>query len=134
MRSEQVGNEMETIELTLPVNAAYVSAARLTASSISNRMGYNIEEIEDIKAAVSEACIYLIKQCARAGQHNFKIEFNVENNILVIELKTLNQSCQQQEECDGNELGIRMIQALMDELEIDEQSGGTTIIMKKLKK
>ena len=43
----------ESVELTLPINAAYISAARLTASSIANRLGFGIEEVEDIKTAVS---------------------------------------------------------------------------------
>ncbi len=47
---------MENITLSLPSKAEYVSVARLTASVIANNMGFNIEEVEDIKVAVGEAC------------------------------------------------------------------------------
>ena len=120
----------EKIELTLPVNAAYVSAARLTASSISNRMGFNIEEIEDIKVAVSEACIFLIRQGAGLGFRNFHIEFGIMGKTLKIILNTIERT-NGAEEYDENELGIKMISALMDSLMIDTTGGRVSITMVK---
>lgn len=133
MRNNEPQNKEEKIELTLPVNSAYVSAARLTASSISNRMGFNIEDIEDIKSAVSEACIYIINQCSQAGKQNFRIEFMLHNNnLLEIRLTTALKSTILAS-CDEDELGIKMIQALMDSLEITFENGGVGIIMRKQK-
>src|SRR6056297_1468251 len=44
------------IDLSIPSNPEYVSIVRLTASVIANSIGFDFEEIEDIKVAVSEAC------------------------------------------------------------------------------
>lgn len=125
----------DTIELGLPLNPAYVSAARLTASSIANRMGFNIEDIEDIKAAVSEACTYLIKQYEldRSTQSTFKIEFMIKDEELEIQLtaKRSEQSLSYEE--DG--LGILMIEALMDYISISSRQNPNIhiLMIKKLK-
>ncbi len=42
--------------LSIPTKSEYVSVARLTSSVIANNMGFDIEDIEDIKVAVGEAC------------------------------------------------------------------------------
>jgi serine/threonine-protein kinase RsbW len=105
----------ECIELTLPSNSAYVSAARLTASSIANRMGFNTEEIEDIKAAVSEACTYIIKQTPYSISKQFKIQFKLIPNALEINL-TLERPSKSNDVYGDNTLGIMMIEALMDKI------------------
>lgn len=131
MRNETMSKN-EKIELTLPVNAAYVSAARLTASSISNRIGFNIEDIEDIKAAVSEACIFLIHQCMNVGGRDFHIEFLLNEDVLNIRLNAEVDS----EVSEGfeEELGIKMIQAMVNQFEIKCNDGMIQITMSKKKR
>lgn len=105
----------DCIELGLPINPAYVSAARLTASSIANRMGFNIEEIEDIKAAVSEACTYLIKRNLHSTSKMFQIQFKLINQGLEINL-TSEKNTVNNNVYDNDSLGIMMIEALMDKI------------------
>jgi serine/threonine-protein kinase RsbW len=109
-------NNDDIIELGLPVNPAYVSAARLTASSIANRMGFNIEDIEDIKAAVSEACTYLIKQNSQNRQSMFQIKFILKNKFLEIFISAKKDPSSKDYDEDG--LGILMIEALMDDVDL----------------
>lgn len=131
MRNETMSKN-EKIELTLPVNAAYVSAARLTASSISNRIGFNIEDIEDIKAAVSEACIFLIHQCMNVGGRDFHIEFLLNEDVLNIRLNAEVDS--KVSEGFEEELGIKMIQAMVNQFEIKCNDGMIQITMSKKKR
>jgi serine/threonine-protein kinase RsbW len=103
----------ENIELTLPVNAAYVSAARLTASSIASRLGFNIEEIEDIKAAVSEVCAYIIKKSCVGRASSFRIVFSMTDRLLEIRVSSdINAVPSDYEE----EISLQMVKALMDTL------------------
>ena len=106
--------DSEKIGLSLPVNAAYVSAARLTASSIANRLGFDIDEIEDIKAAVSEACTYVVKKAFGTKQSVFNIIFEPQKGKLNIML-----SLDSIVEGDFEEMGLLMIKALMDEISIN---------------
>ncbi len=118
----------ETIQLTLPLNASYVSAARLTASSIANRMKFDIDEIEDVKAAVSEACTFIIKKIT--GSY-FTIFFNIQSNILTINLCVCASAMP---ETDDDEMSLLMIKALMDELNIERINGNVNINMLKTHK
>jgi len=45
---------LDTVSVLIPPKAEYVSIARLTASGIASRMGFDIDEIEDIKVSISE--------------------------------------------------------------------------------
>lgn len=125
----------DIIELGLPINPAYVSTARLTASSIANRMGFNIEDIEDIKAAVSEACTYLIKmhQLDKSIQNMFNIQFIIKSHALDIMLTAEKIKFDNIYEEDG--LGILMIEALMDYISLSSKDDANINIFmsKKLK-
>ena len=106
----------DIIELTLPINAAYVSAARLTASSVSNRLGFDIDEIEDIKAAVSEACTYIVKYYSSKNEKNFCIKIHISKKQIDISL-TVDAAIKLPHEED--DMGICMIKALVDDFKID---------------
>jgi len=119
----------ENIELLLPCNAAYVSAARLTASSIANRLKFALDEIEDIKAAVSEACTFIIKESSAENKREFKITFLLKKDALQI---TISCSISLSERGNENEMGIHMIKALMDYFEIKSNRDGTaSLVMRK---
>ncbi len=118
------------INLSFPMNAAYVSSARLTASAVANRVNFDIDEIEDIKMAVSEACTFILKTAAAAENSNFDISFQLSDGQMEIKLKTkgvkkaLNPP---------DEMSLMMIKALVDEFEM-ETDGDIAITMKKFHK
>ena len=110
----------ESIQLSLPLNAAYVSAARLTASSIASRLLFDVDEIEDIKAAVSEACTFIIKQAAYVDENKeFKVVFYLEPKMLTIYIEiSAGLPIANKEQ----EMGLMMIKALMDEFELVQEN------------
>lgn len=71
----------ETIKMEITTNPDYVSIIRLTASGIANKMGFPIDDIEDIKVAVSEACTNAIKH---SKDDVFYIVFNILDNAINI--------------------------------------------------
>ena len=119
-------NKSENIELLLPCNAAYVSAARLTASSIANRLKFAMDEIEDIKVAVSEACTYIIRESSAVNKGEFKITFLLKKDTLLI---TITCSAGLTNSQNEDEMGIHMIKALMDYFEIKTQKDGTAVLI-----
>ena len=117
------------IELTLPLDAAYISAARLTSSSIANRMGFGIEEIEDIKTAVSEACTFVIEKSTKltANPASFVLRFNVQPDCLIITLESTIVNFMEYKE----ETGLLLIRALMNEVELKVTQDTAFMILKK---
>ena len=122
--------EEECIKLSFPMNAAYVTSARLTASSIANRMNFEIDAIEDIKAAVSETCTYLLKTVLVNASSQFDITFYPRGKK-EIEISLSAQSAMPTG--NVNEMSLMMIKALMDEFEIQEGLPVTVRMVKRQK-
>lgn len=112
-----MSDNADRIELMLPFKADYVSMVRLAVSGIANRIGFDIETIEDIKVAVAEVCNKLVSTGSQSACC-FKIVFIVSDNKLDILFDCDDKSlkCIFDDESDG--LGISIINALMDEVEL----------------
>ena len=107
----------EIIELIIPSKPDFISVARLTSSSIANKLGLNIDDIEDIKVSIAEACINALNK-----SKELIIKFKIEEDKLV--MKVNNVSPCKDSEIDLNkeiELGILIIKSLMDEVNFDEE-------------
>lgn len=63
----------DTINITIPSKPDYISVVRLTSSAIASNMGLNIEEIEDIKVSIAEACINAIDK-----SNEINVQFEIE--------------------------------------------------------
>ena len=122
--------------MDLPTNPEQVSVARLTVSAISNTIGFNVEEIEDIKIALSEACANAIRH---SQKDTFSLHFELEPGKLTIQVSDQGVGFDTNEvkepvieEMKENGLGFFIIESLMDEVTIDSEVGkGTTIRMSK---
>lgn len=51
-----------TARLTLPAQPEFVSVARLTLAGIAARLGFDVEQVEDIRIAVAEAMTLLLPE------------------------------------------------------------------------
>ncbi|WP_279235025.1 ATP-binding protein [Romboutsia faecis] len=122
----------ESIKMEISANPEYVGIIRLTTSGIANKIGFSIDDIEDMKVAVSEACTNAIKH---SSDDVFYITFNILDNGLNIEIKDNGIGCNIESlgkpDLDNpkeNGLGIFIIQTLMDEVSIESSVNEGTII------
>ena len=126
----------ETIKMEIVSNPQYVSVVRLTTSGIANKIGFCLDDIEDIKVAVSEACTNAIKHSL---DNKFYIEYTIFEDGLTIEIvdngKGYNVDSVSKpnlEEPKESGLGLFIIQSLMDDVKIKSDiDSGTSIIMTK---
>lgn len=129
----------EMIELSIPHRSEYVSMIRLTVTSIASRMGFDIEDIEDMKVALSEACSNAIMHGGCGEEENFLVQFIREKKRLVISVSDFGKGYSVQalqnpntEELNEGGLGIFIIKSLMDDVKIKTGSSqGTSITMIK---
>lgn len=130
-------NQNNIIKMTVPTDSSNISVVRMTASSIANRIGFNIEEIDDVKIAVSEACTNVIKH---SKVPTFDLFFGQGANFIEIQIKDLGigydfsslRDPEFSEDRDSGGLGIYIIKMLMDDVIIESEADkGTTIYMKK---
>ena len=57
----------EEVTLTMPAVPQLLRVARLTAAGLAGRLGFNFDEIEDVKIAVDELCFALVGTKGRDG-------------------------------------------------------------------
>ena len=149
MLTNRLNGQPENVEFSIPCKSDYVGVVRLAVSGLATRMNFSIEEIEDIKIAVSEACTNSV-QYAFDDTDNERvfISFNLFKDKLEIIIKDKGRGFDIDEiekkplesraldEIDEKTprlgLGITFIKSLMDETEIDSAPGsGTTVRMAK---
>ena len=56
----EVTDELGVVEVRVPADGAYVATLRLTAASLAARCDLTIDDIEDLRLAVDEACALLL--------------------------------------------------------------------------
>ena len=128
--------DCETIKMEIPANPDYVSILRLTTSGIANKLGFSMDDIEDMKVAVSEACSNAVKH---SEDNKVSINFNLLNNGIQIEIidngKGYDVDAIETPDLSNPKeggLGLFIIQTLMDEVDIESKGNqGTTIKMTK---
>ena len=54
------------VELRVPADTAYVAVLRTTTAGLAARLDFTLDDIEDLRIAVGEACAMVLEQ-ARAG-------------------------------------------------------------------
>jgi serine/threonine-protein kinase RsbW len=62
--SDESGDE---VRLTLPAVPEYARIVRLTAAGLASRLGFNYDEVEDLRIAVGEACSHLLGNDGHEG-------------------------------------------------------------------
>jgi serine/threonine-protein kinase RsbW len=133
---------LETLKLLIPSQAHYVATVRLTVSSIANNAGFDIEAVEDIKVAVSEACTNILRHGNVEEDYQYSITCNVDETSLAVIVSdegrgfdvTKYKEPDTSDTVDRTEggLGIFIIKALMDEVDVVSNAGeGTSVTMKK---
>ena len=127
----------DLISMNMSVNPDFVSVIRLTLSGVASRIGFSLDDIEDMKVCVSEACTNAIKH---SKKDEFQVKFSGYPDRLTIEVlddgigydvDSLASPDLKNPKTSG--LGIFIIKTLMDEVEIKScDKCGTIIKMTKL--
>lgn len=134
------------IRLTIPARAEYIDMVRLTLFGIANKAGFSYEEIEDMKVAVTEACTNVVLHAYSDQQPGaVDICFELEKEGISIRIKDEGKSFKYEpvanksvslhdkklSEVTAGGLGIFMMHALMDRVEVFT-GRGTEVILTKL--
>ena len=100
----------DRIVIKIPNKPYYTSTIRLISSSIGNKIGYNIDEIEDLKVVMGEACIL---SYSKSSDDSITIEYEIykEKLEVTINWKTTVENNESREAA----LSRMIIESLMDE-------------------
>ena len=131
---------MDNLKIEIPGKPAYLTAVRLAISSIATTAGFSLDDVEDIKTAVTEACKNVSCHGVDGFSDKYEVDLAVEEGHLEIMVKDdcdrhlideMPEHCRRcPQDCD---LGVMVIKSLMNKVEIicAEQSGQKSIRMVK---
>ncbi len=135
----------ENVELHIPCDPRYIAVARLVVAGVGARVGLNVDDIDDLKVAVSEACTNVIEhargESTTAGEpavivlrfipRENEMQVEVEDYGAGFDLDQIEELELDRPSLDGG-LGIYLIKQLADEVQIQSAPGsGTKVIMTK---
>lgn len=73
---------MEKVSIRIPASPAYLHVVRLVASGLAARVGFTLEDIEDLKIGVDELAAYMTGTQGRDG--SLEVTFTVYDDRLEI--------------------------------------------------
>ncbi len=135
--AERSSEPLGSVDLRIPSKPEWVAVARLAVAAIANRLPFSVEEIEDLKLAMAEACTICIQH---GGGEMLDIHFEALADQLRIELRDQRYRLRaagsnvkrEESQAPAEGLGVFLIQALMDNLQYDSDAQlGTELIMTK---
>lgn len=142
-----MNSDVQRVTLNLPASAEYVDIVRLNLYGIASKMGFSYEEIEDMKVAVSEACNNSVLYAYSQEGGMVEVLFQVTPDALSITVRDEGESFdsvgavgdrslhdKDLSEVQIGGLGFYLMEALMDEVSVTNQTGkGTEVtLMKRL--
>ena len=136
-------SKADRLEFTMPSSSEYVGVMRLAISGVASRLNFTIEDIEDIKIAISEAYTNAVQHgySHESGRvtmicdvYEDRLEMQVQDQGIGFETSLV--GTEEQKEASeaklGLGLGLTFIKKLMDESEVISETGkGTSIRMVK---
>ena len=130
-REGDAGLAAQPVTLTIPARPEYVTLCRLALTGISRLADLPDETVADVKLALTEACSNAVRHAYADGTGVVEIVYELQPDRLVIEVADGGSGfdavpARDEERDDLREggLGIAIIRAIADELEIESGDGG----------
>lgn len=132
-----------TVELKIPGRAEWVAVARLAVAAVASRLRFSVDEIEDIKLAIAEACTNSIQGAGGSDAGVIEIVCDLLENELRVTVRDTSPAHKLEpvkakakaggiEDGRTEELGVFLIRALMDSVDYtSDPRRGTELVMSK---
>ncbi|MTI66029.1 MAG: anti-sigma F factor [Firmicutes bacterium] len=130
------------MKLVIPSKSQNEAFARVVVASFASQLDPTIEELADVKTAVSEAVTNSIIHGYENKIGEIKIECIIEGNMLKIVIKDNGKGIEDvdkamepfytsQPELERSGMGFTVMQTFMENLSVESSETGTKIVMTK---
>lgn len=118
------------VRLTIPARAEYITLGRLALTGLSRLRPFSEELLADLKLALTEACSNSVRHAYDDGaEGHVEIVYELRSDRVVIEVSDEGEgfdpgAASSSDELSESGLGIAIIRAIADEVEIGARPGG----------
>ena len=124
--------DARSVRLTIPARPEYITLGRLALTAIARVRPVSDETLHDLKLALTEACTNSVRHAYEDGRvGTVEIVYELEPDRLVVEVGDEGAGFELDEHREGGNgdleeggLGIAIIRALADEVEIEPREEG----------
>ena len=120
-----------SVRLTIPAKPEYITLGRLALTAIAGLRPVSDEALHDLKLALTEACTNSVKHAYGEDGGSVDIVYQLLADRLEVEVGDAGSGFDPEanhadgaDELEEGGLGIEIIRALTDEVEIAEREGG----------
>ena len=125
----------DRLTFSIPGKPEYVQMVRLAIGSVAGKADFDVDKIDDIEVAVSEACKLIACHGHSGWGEKYDVEVVIgENRIEIVVTDScgtheIEKTCTQCARCpeDGN-LSVFVMNSLMDEIEMTSSDNGNKSI------
>lgn len=118
------------VRLTIPAKPEYITLSRLALTGIARFRELSTETVADLKLAITEACSNSVRHAYADAEGCVDIRYELHEDKLVIEVADDGEGFDpaappnEEDELAEGGLGIAIIRAIADELEIGSREEG----------
>jgi serine/threonine-protein kinase RsbW len=114
------------VELRVPASGAYVSVLRTAVAGLAARLDFTVDDIEDLRIAVDEACAVLLPLAVADAR--LSAQFDLEPGRLQVAVSVPSQAT---EPPSRNTFAWTVLTALVGEVDASIDDGRLTLTLRK---
>jgi serine/threonine-protein kinase RsbW len=120
--STDVADKQPDVELRIPADSAFLAVLRTATAGLAARLDFTLDDIEDLRIAVDEACAMVLPQ-ARVDS-DLTCAFDLEPTRLTV---AVTAECDSPQAPDRDSFAWTVLSALTSEVRADVQGERLTI-------
>ncbi len=117
----------DTVSIRMPAVSAYLSVLRTATAGLAARLDFTLDQIEDLRIAVDEACAMLLRQAIPGTDLLTEFELDGQQMTVRVEVNTVGSA-----EPKRDDFAWMVLTALADEVDaVTESPDRMAIVLRK---
>jgi len=116
------------VRLEIPASPEFLRVARMMAAGVASRLGFTLDEVDDLRIAIDELCFCLVGRTGRPG--TVAIRYLMSADGLTVE-GTGHFTDQASEEPRLSPLSVQILEAVTDECQVEGRPEGPSFRLLK---
>jgi serine/threonine-protein kinase RsbW len=116
----------QTVSLSVPPTPGYLALLRTVVGGCAGREGFTLDQIDDVKMAVDEAAVQLLRSSRGEG-----ITVDVEIGARSLEIRVSAEVTGEKPVIDESSFSWTILKALADDLRVDSAPPRCSVVLTK---
>ncbi|GAA1763359.1 anti-sigma factor [Nonomuraea bangladeshensis] len=126
-RAQGVAGIRDVVSIRLPAASAYLSVLRTATAGLAARLDFTLDEIEDLRIAVDEACAMLLNEAVPGTDLTAEFELTGQEMQVRVEVATVGSSAPKRDD-----FAWMVLTALADDVDaVTDSADRMAIVLRK---